>query len=84
MVLFVALEGSRPCSPLALQIRSRLLIRTVGLNSPRRILNSQTLSYRATLVEEFHVVVEQASHPACVWARYSDLDLGTPGVDTLN
>lgn len=61
-----------------LQIRSHLLRIMVGVDDARAILSSQTLSYRATFVEEIPFVVEQARHPACLWAKYFDLDVDKP------
>lgn len=55
----------------------------VGVDDARAILSSQTLSYRATFVEKFPVVVEQARHPACLWPKYFDLDVDKLGADVL-
>lgn len=62
-----------------------MCLRTIMVGTPLAcaILNSQTPSYRATLVEEFLVVVEQAKHPTCIWAKYFDMDVGVAGADAL-
>lgn len=55
----------------------------VCVDDARAILSSQTLSYRATFVEKFPVVVEQARHPAYLWPKYFDLDVDKLGADVL-
>lgn len=66
-----------------LQIGVKLLHLMVGTPLVLTILNSQTLSYRVTLVEGFPILVEQARHPGCIWAKYFDVVVDVSGADVL-